>query len=451
MGYILKFFDILTNLGASVMMPIIIMIIALALGVSFPKALRSGLTLGVGFIGLNLVVGLLGNTIGPAAEQMVKNFGLNLNILDVGWPTAAQIAFGTKVGAVIIPVCLLINIVLLVLNLTQTADIDIWNYWQIAFSGSLVTVVTGSTVCGIMAAICNFVVVLVFADITAERIEPYTNMKGVSFPHTLSVVYAVIAYPIDKILDKIPGVNKIEINADSMEKKLGVMGDPLIVGFIIGLAIGILAYGIKAYDKYLLIAVTLGATLVLIPKMADFFGQALNPLSERAQIIIDKKFKNRSKIYIGMDSAVALGNSTTIAVALILTPVMLFLAFVVPKNQFLPLTDLSSITYMMALVVPMCRENAFRSLVVGVVIIAVGLIFSTLVAPIFTEAAVQTGYTLPEGFKLISCVADGSVPIPYLLVAIGRSLKAMCPYIFGGISILAAGYNGIRIRRSVEK
>ena len=92
MGYILKFFDILTDLGASVMMPIIIMLIALALGVSFPKALRSGLTLGVGFIGLNLVVGLLGNTIGPAAEQMVKNFGLNLNILDVGWPTAAQIA-----------------------------------------------------------------------------------------------------------------------------------------------------------------------------------------------------------------------------------------------------------------------------------------------------------------------------------------------------------------------
>ena len=68
--------------------------------------------------------------------------------------------------------------------------------------------------------------------------------------------------------------------------------------------------------------------------MAKYFGEALTPISERAQIIVNKKFKNRSKIYIGMDAAVALGNPTTIATALILTPIIILLALIVPEINF---------------------------------------------------------------------------------------------------------------------
>ena len=223
MDYILGFFDILSNLGASVMMPIIIFVIALCIGTGFGKALKSGLTIGVAFIGINLVINLLGNTIGPAAQQMVENLNLNLNILDVGWPTAAQIAFSTQVGAVIIPVCLLVNIVMLVFNLTQTADIDIWNFWQLAFTGSLVAIVTSSVPLGLLAAICEFVIALVLADLTAERIAKVTKMEGISFPHTMTVVLASISFVVDKIIDKIPGLNKIDINAKKLEEKLGVL------------------------------------------------------------------------------------------------------------------------------------------------------------------------------------------------------------------------------------
>ncbi|WP_302826752.1 PTS transporter subunit IIC, partial [Anaerofustis stercorihominis] len=374
MSYILGFFDILSNLGASVMMPIIIFVIALCLGTGFGKALKSGLTMGVAFIGINLVINLLGNTIGPAAQQMVENLNLNLNILDVGWPTAAQIAFSTKVGAIIIPVCLLVNVVMLIFNLTQTADIDIWNFWQLAFTGSLVAIVTSSVALGLLAAVCEFVIALVLADLTADKIAKVTKMDGISFPHTMTVVLASISFVVDKIIDKIPGLNKIDINAKKMEEKLGVLGDPLIIGFVIGLVIGILAYGIKAYDKYLLIAITLGATLVLIPAMAKYFGESLTPISERAQVIVNKKFKNRGKIYIGMDAAVALGNSTTIATALILTPIIILLALIVPHNQFLPFADLGSAPYIMALIVPMCNENAFRSLLIAISMMAIGVL-----------------------------------------------------------------------------
>ena len=52
-------FGFYSKLGASVMMPIILTILGLLLGAKFGKAIRSGLTVGIGFIGLNLVIGML--------------------------------------------------------------------------------------------------------------------------------------------------------------------------------------------------------------------------------------------------------------------------------------------------------------------------------------------------------------------------------------------------------
>ena len=84
----------LVDLGPSVMMPIIFSVFAICLGVKLANAVKSGLLIGIGFIGLNAIITILTENLGPAAEAMVKNFGLNLNVLDVGWPAASAIAFG---------------------------------------------------------------------------------------------------------------------------------------------------------------------------------------------------------------------------------------------------------------------------------------------------------------------------------------------------------------------
>ena len=94
----------IVDLGPQVMMPIIITIFGLILGAKFGKALRAGLTVGVGFIGLNLVIGLLGGSLGPAAQEMVTRLGLNLTIIDVGWPAAAAIAFASVFSIWNIPI-----------------------------------------------------------------------------------------------------------------------------------------------------------------------------------------------------------------------------------------------------------------------------------------------------------------------------------------------------------
>ena len=243
MQFILDFFGYIQALGVSVMMPIILTLLGTLLGAGFGKSLRAGLTVGVGFIGLNLVINsLLGTTLAPAVQTMVNNYGLSLSIVDVGWPAAAAIAMGSTIGAIIIPLGLLVNILMLLTNTTQTVDVDIWNYWHFAFTGSLVAIATGKMWIGIVAAVVNMIIVFVLGDITAPLIEESLGMPGVSMPHGFTVAYAPIAMAINWVIDKIPGLNKIDLNLEKIQEQFGVLGEPVFIGTVIGIFIGFFAY-----------------------------------------------------------------------------------------------------------------------------------------------------------------------------------------------------------------
>ena len=47
------------DMGASVMIPIVIAILSIIVGVKPGKAIRSGLMIGVGFVGLSLIVDMM--------------------------------------------------------------------------------------------------------------------------------------------------------------------------------------------------------------------------------------------------------------------------------------------------------------------------------------------------------------------------------------------------------
>ena len=100
MEYIQWFVD----LGPSVMLPIILFLFALLFGAKPAKAFKAGLTVGIGFIGLNLIIGLLGDSLGSAAQAMTERFGFALTTIDVGWPAAAAISYGTVIGSLAIPI-----------------------------------------------------------------------------------------------------------------------------------------------------------------------------------------------------------------------------------------------------------------------------------------------------------------------------------------------------------
>lgn len=136
-------FGYIIALGASVMMPIIFTIIGMCIGMKFGKALKSGLFVGVGFVGLGVVTALLTTNFNSPLKAISDLYHLQLNVFDMGWPAAAAVAYNTAVGALIIPICLGVNFLMLITKTTRTVNIDLWNYWHFAFIGAVAYFVTG--------------------------------------------------------------------------------------------------------------------------------------------------------------------------------------------------------------------------------------------------------------------------------------------------------------------
>lgn len=412
-------FDFLTGLGSPVMLPIIIFILGLILGQKINKAFVSALTVGVGFIGLSLVIDLLFTALGPATSALVESTGLQLNSLDVGWGVAAAIAFGTAVGSLVFIVALGVNLVMLLLNWTKTLNVDMWNYWHYAFTGSLVYLVTGNNlVLGLIAAAIHAAVSLLIADWTAKDVQSFFRIPGVSIPQGWAITSVPIIKGLNWIVEKIPGLRDIYWDSEGMQKKLGVFGQPIIMGAVLGLLFGLIAYG---FDKQVLtLAVQMAAVMLLIPRIIAIFMEGLTPLSEAARNFMQKRFQGR-EFHIGLDSAILIGHPITIAAAIILIPVTLFLAAVLPGNTTLPAADLAATAFFIAMVPPLTKGNFFRSLLYGTIILVVVLYISSAFAPLLTTIAGDIGYGIPEGAVQITGLSGGNW-IAWVLTTISRLL-----------------------------
>ena len=374
-------FSYIISLGASVMMPIIFTVIGLCIGMKFGQALKSGLYVGVGFVGLGVVTALL-----------TTNFHLQLNVFDMGWPAAASVAYNTAVGALIIPICLGINVLMLLTKTTSTLNIDLWNYWHFAFIGAVAYFVMGESLAwGYFAAIVCYIITLVLADITAPKFQKYYDLDFMPF-----------AVVINKVLDKIPGFSRLDVDAEGLKRKFGVFGEPLLLGVIVGILIGVAAhFDVK---MVLTLGVTMGAVMELIPRITKLFIDGLKPISVKAQEMVDKHLHGR-KVHIGMSPALVIGHPTTLVVSILLIPTVLIVSVILPGNQFLPLASLAGMFYLFPIVLPYTKGNVVKTFIIGLVALIFGLYFVTDMAPDFTlaanavfDATKDKAAQIPQGF-----------------------------------------------------
>lgn len=405
-------FKYIIGLGAAVMMPIIFTVLGVCIGIKLGNALKAGLKVGVGFIGLSIVTALLVDAMGPALEKVVEIYHLQLKVFDMGWPAAAAVAYNTAVGAFIIPVCLGVNLLMLITKTTRTVNIDLWNYWHFAFIGAVIYFASDSLAWGFFGAIICYIITLIIADMTAKKFQDfYADMDGISIPQPFCAGFAPIAWAVNKVLDKIPGINKLEIDAEGMKRKFGLLGEPLFLGIIVGVGIGCLTCRSWAeiVDKipYILgLGIKMGAVMELIPRVTVLFIEGLKPISDATRALIARKFKGAEGLNIGMSPALVIGHPTTLVVSLLLIPVTLLLAVILPGNQFLPLASLAGMFYVFPLVLPYTKGSVFKSFIIGLLVLTLGLYLVTSIAPAFTLAAhdvyevtADKAVAIPAGFQ----------------------------------------------------
>ncbi|MGJ0995268.1 PTS galactitol transporter subunit IIC [Enterococcus casseliflavus] len=417
------------GLGSAIFVPLIILILGLVAGMKFKKAFMSAITLGIAFTGMSMVIGFMSNAVSPASEALAKNTGLNLPALDLGWTGAASITWSWSYAFVFFAVVLGVNFVMLILNWTKTLNVDMWNVWGKALTAYLVYFISGSLLAGFITAVVQVILELKMGDMFQRHIEDLTGIPLVTVTHLMNIS-AVLLLPINVIMDKIPFFNR-RADTKALKKKIGIFSENSVMGFLIGLGLGLAAaYGVSGS---LNLAIQIATAMALFPMISKMFMQSLSPLADAMSEMMKKRFKDR-EVYIGLDWPVLAGRSEIWVTAILLVPVFIGYAIILPGNAVLPLAGI--INYSIAVGgLLLTGGNLVRMLIMGVISMPIYLYAATYLTPILTGLADRTGAV--EGIQKGQQITWSSIEGPEFRILFAEAFKGSILGIIGSVVFIA--------------
>lgn len=402
------------DLGAPVFVGLIIFFVGLIVKAKWSRALSAAITLGVAFSGVNMVIGYLIGGVSPAAQAFVENTGVNLTAMDIGWTAGAAITWAWKAAVLMFPIQIGINLLMIALKWTRCLNVDLWNVWGKIFMAALVQEVTGNVWVPWVMAAAMIVLELKSADLTEKQVQHMTGIPGVSVPH-LILLDNIIMTPVDMLVSRIPGIDKLKTDPQSLREKIGFLGEYHVIGFILGILLGV----IGRFDlKGILATAFVGATgLTLMPKVSALFMEALAPVQEAAADFMKSRFPGRA-ISIGLDWPILAGLPSLWTAAILLIPVLLLFAVVLPGNTVLPFGSILLIEATIGTVI-LAKNDMVRTWIYGVLIAITRFYTASFFAVAITKLSQITGvFQPPEGFKTYTWL--GMSYINWVFLKIGQ-------------------------------
>ncbi|WP_232698154.1 PTS galactitol transporter subunit IIC [Brevibacillus daliensis] len=393
--------------GAAIFVPIMLYIIALILKVPSKKAFNSALSAGVGLTGFSLITNSFIPIMVPIVDRMVKTTGIDLPILDIGWQATSVVAYSTQVGLVFIGIALLIQIVLFLLKWTNIfMPGDLWNNYSFMVWGSMLYLLTENMVLAIACMVVLNLYILLFAEVYEKRFSTYYNYPNCALtaPHHVGAVPYAIA--MDWVLRKL-GADKVNLNPATIKRRLGFIGDPVTLGLILGCLLGIAGNfdqlnRLEAWGQILTVGISTAAVMAIFPKVAVFFeASAFTSLTDASKKTAKGSSKKR-EWYIAVNDAVGYGEPATLITGILLIPIMVILAVILPGNKALPMVDLIALPYMVIVIISISKGNIFKALISGAIWFSLGLYMCTITAGYFTEVAMGVGIDIPAGVMMIT-------------------------------------------------
>lgn len=388
------------------------------------KNLLNCLYIFVGMVGFSIVFTLFINFFKPLIETILLGSPKKFLIADMGWVVSKQIILNSPVTLYILIAIGAVNLIMLLLRLTRTINIDLWNWWIFLLTGSIITAITEIKWLGILVAVIIYIITLVIADIYAPFLEQYYGIKGVSGPQPQFVTWAPVAHIISLVFNRIPGIRRVQVFYEEIMYKLGFFGEPMIMGFILGFIAGIITKykSISAnLGPDILFALGMGLQLsiimILMPRLVNLIFKGLNPAMEDIKSFLSRRITKRD-LYIGLDSVLFVGHPSVIALSIIIIPLSVYIATILPGNNILPSADLVVIPFILMWAVATARGDIFRSFISSVIIIPLTLWISSDMAVLFTNYFQKYNIAVTEGLKNFSSYSSGSSWILWILLQI---------------------------------
>lgn len=418
--------NIFNTFGSAVFVPVIIFFICLILGVEGKKAFFSGVNAGIGLTGFGWLVNSYMPIIVPAVNNFVKTTGIDLPIVDIGWQATSVIAYATRAGMIFLGFGLLFQILLFLVKWTNVfIPGDLWNNYSYMFWGSLIYVATNDIWLSIATMFVLVLYNIIFIEMNSKRWSTYYGYPNCTVPALHIAPGTPLAVLGNWVLNKM-GAYKIRWRPEDIRKQLGFMGEPIFLGLILGLVLGILGHlndigTLAAWGNIMTIAISTSAVMAIFPRVANIFASAFMPITEAARKRTTKNVKAGDEFFIGINDATGYGEPATLISGIILIPVMLLLCAILPGNKTLLLVDLIAISFIIQPFVAATNGNIFKTVILSAIEFSIGLYICTTTAPLFTQVyaqfakePLQQGMMVTSGMIANKPIAGGLIFMPIL-------------------------------------
>lgn len=408
------FFD---TFGNYITVPIIIFIICLIFKAPVKKAFMSAVLIGVGLKGMAFITSAFGAVLSELVTKLIRETGINLPALDVGWQAVASVAYSTDIGMMFIGVGLVFQILLFLFKVTDIFQpSDLWNNYSIIVWGSMFYQLKENLLMAFVLMLFINLVVLLIAEVVQKRWSTYYNYPGCAMiaPHHMgdAPMYLVLDFILGKL-----GADRINVRPETIKKKIGFLGEPMYVGLIVGAILGIVGnittlHTMASWGQIANVAVTCAAVMAIFPKIAGLFASGFTTITDYSRKTLKKsKYGKDREFIIAVNDALGYGETATLTTGLLVIPVAVLLAFILPGNIVIPVMVLPSLPYMVEIPVALSNGNIFKSWLAACIVFCAKLLMASSWAAVFTQIAVNVGFEVTGdtvmiiGFIMSNCTA----------------------------------------------
>ncbi len=422
--------------GAQLLVPMVVFLLSLVLKVKPMQAFRAAVYMAIGLTAFNIILGILMGQMDSVMTLISSNTGKVFDVVDVGWPAAATIVYNNSLGMLYLVIGLVWNIVLFFFKVTDTFEpTDIWNYYIFVTFAVCVQFVTGSFVLGLICALYSNLFVLLTADALAPALQEYYGYEGLTCTCISNVTRVYIGGLLNILFKKI-GFGKVKVNPDSINKRLGFFGEPAMIGAILGIIMGAIAYihdlgKLTTWSAILTFAFTISVMLVIYPTISGLFVRGLIPISNTMNARMRTGEIKRKYFLIAIDPAVYFGETANMTAGIILIPILILAAIILPGNRLVPLADLPAIPFMVIGLTAAFQGDILKSVIGGTIWGSIAHLIATDMAEVFTQAATTAGFALSEGQTYVGSWLVSANPFSWIFY------KCYC--VNGGLKYILIG------------
>jgi PTS system galactitol-specific IIC component len=394
-GFANAVFTPIINMGAAPMMVIILTVIACCFKVKFSEALMGGLKLGIAITGISAVIGLLTTAFSDAMTKFVASTGIQLTITDLGWAPLATITWGSPYTLFFLLIMVLVDIVMIVLDRTNTIDVDVFDIWHLAFVGLACMYFGAPLWVATLLVVFIGVLKIMNSDVMRPTFNDLIDAPGNPMTTThMNYMMNPIIMVFNKFFDRfLPGLDRYDFDAAKLNEKVGFWGSKFSIGICLGIFVGLLAH--EDIKSICTLAFTAAVCLELFSLIGAWFIEG-----HRAALPGHLKLRQRTAqgphAQRGPRLAVPRGPSGDLGRGQRpRAPSCSSSRWCCRATACCPLGGIIAMGLTPALLV-VTRGKMLRMIIIGTIVLPVFLWAGTLVAPFVTQTAMQVG-AFPSG------------------------------------------------------